>query len=124
MRASFMLSSVERWREHAPEPPWLPDIAAFEIAYAAVQGEREMRAEGANSGAIRRHASVALLRSAHDITPMLEALAVASRWLPGAARRDTYLALAMPGGGAVPAVYTLSRELCQRRFEFQLRPTV
>jgi hypothetical protein len=104
---------IARWREQAPEPPYLPDIAAFEIAHAAVQAEHETRAkDGAKSGAIRRPPAVQLLRSAYDITPMLEgSFPSGSTSLPTAVRRDTYLALAMPEGTERPVVHALSREL-------------
>jgi hypothetical protein len=100
-----------RWRENAPEPLCLPDIAAFEIAYAEVQREHRARAEGAaRRGAIRRQSTVALLRCAYGIAPLLEGPFPTSCDLPPM-RRDTYLALAMPESAAAPVVYALSREL-------------
>lgn len=104
---------IARWREQPPEPPYLPDIAAFEIAHAAVQGDHAARAkDGAKFGAIRRHPAVGLLRCAYDITPMLEGTFTSgSASPPTAARRETYLALAMLEGTESPVVHALSREL-------------
>jgi hypothetical protein len=102
-----------RWREHAPEPPCLPDIAAFEIAYAGVEREHQARADrAAGPGTIRRQRTVALLRCAYDIAPLLKGPFPTRRGSPGLkTRRDTYLALAMPESAAAPVVYALSREL-------------
>src|SRR5579862_7401698 len=67
---------LAHWRRVAPQRPYLPDLAAFEIAYAAVQGmpsETPQSAPDAFSGAVRRHPTVVLLRSEYDIRPILEA---------------------------------------------------
>jgi hypothetical protein len=55
---------------------------------------------------------VNLLRCAYDITPMLEGTFTSeSASPPTAARRETYLAFAMPEGTESPVVHALSREL-------------
>jgi hypothetical protein len=104
---AFLLA---RWREEAPEPPYLPDLAAFEIAHAAVQ---TMSNEGAQSvptappGAVRRHPAVVLLRSVYDIRPILEQESTEA----ALERRQTCLAFAMPGDSTRPVVQALMPEL-------------
>jgi uncharacterized protein (UPF0276 family) len=104
---AFLLA---RWREEAPEPPYLPDVAAFEIAYAAVQtmpNEGSQSAPAAPPGAVRRHPAVVLLRSVYDIRPILEEESTEA----APERRQTCLAFAMPGDSARPVVQTLLPEL-------------
>jgi hypothetical protein len=103
---AFLLA---HWRERAPEPPCLPDIAAFEIAHATVQARQALPAEAAPvaPGGIRRHRAVALLRCAYDILPIFEGRAEEPPLEP----RETLLAIAMPEGGKAPTVYALPREL-------------
>jgi hypothetical protein len=105
---AFLLA---RWRERGPQPPCLPDIAAFEIAHAAIQGKEDMPAQAARvapPGSIRCHRAVALLRCAYDIMPLLERRggdATASH------PQETLIAIAMPERATVPSVYALPREL-------------
>ena len=101
-----------RWRHEPPEPPYLPDVASYELAYAAVRaGEtgmsRETAAVEARPGAIRRHPSVVLLRCAYDIRPILEGRAHDA----GADRRETLLAVAMLSGTDNPLVSDLTSDL-------------
>jgi hypothetical protein len=98
-----------RWRREEPDPPWLPDVAAYELAYATVRsGENEAACEGdgAASGAVRRHPAAVLLRCAYDIVPILEDAAA-----PVPIRRATLLAVAMLPGTDMPAVSALSSDL-------------
>jgi hypothetical protein len=104
---------VARWRREAPEPPYLPDIAAYELTYAAVRAG-ESRADAASEhaleappGAIRRHSGVVLLRCAYDLRPILEGRAGEA----GPAPRETRLAVAMLPGTDDPLVSELSSEL-------------
>jgi hypothetical protein len=105
-----------RWRNEAPEPPYLPDVASYEMTYATVRaGEfRETVAFestlAASPGAIRRHPSVVLLRCGYDIRPILEGRTENA----SATRRDTLLAVAMLPGTDEPLVSELSCDL----FEF------
>jgi hypothetical protein len=101
---AFLLA---RWRERAPEPPCLPDIAAFEIAHAAVQRKQDAQAQVAPPDNIRRHRAVALLRCAYDIMPMLGGRASEAPAQP----QQTLIAIAMPEGATAPTVYALPREL-------------
>jgi hypothetical protein len=67
------------WRRERPTPPYLPDVAACELAiasarilaedYAADQGNSWRRAQRT---CIRRSLGVLLLRVAHDIRPLFE----------------------------------------------------
>lgn len=101
-----------RWRHEPPDPSWLPDVAAYEIAYATVRaGESEDTAalEGAHEhppGSIRRPPGAILLRCGHDIGPIL---AGAGDLAP--TRRETLLAITMLPGTDEPLVAELSGEL-------------
>jgi hypothetical protein len=102
-----------RWRREAPEPPYLPDIASYELAYAAVRaGESQTAAawgcmSEASLGAVRRQPDAVLLRCAYDIRPILEGRAGEVRPI----RRETRLAVAMLPGTDEPLVSELSPEL-------------
>jgi hypothetical protein len=101
-----------RWLSEKPDPPHLPDVAAYELAYATVRagqrpGMEAMESASDVSGAIRRHPSVVLLRCAYDMRPILEGRAGAA----APARRDTWLAVALPPGSDEPLVSELSGEL-------------
>jgi hypothetical protein len=105
-----------RWMGEAPEPPYLPDIAAYEIAYATVRAGANVDAapSGPSSeaapGAIRRQLGAVLLRCAYDIRPILEGRAGDSAPAP----RETLLAVAMLPGTDEPLASELSSDL----FEF------
>ncbi len=103
-----------RWRREPPEPPYLPEVASYELAYATVRAgetgmgrDREAAAVQAQAGAIRRHPSVVLLRCAYDIRPILEGRAHDA----GAERRETLLAVAMLPGTDNPLVSDLNCDL-------------
>jgi hypothetical protein len=102
-----------RWLHDLPEPPYLPDIAAYELAYATVRaGERlvpsrSKDASGTRPGAIRRHPSAVLLRCAYDLRPILEG----SAGNDAPARRPTCLAVTMLPGTDMPQVSELSAAL-------------
>jgi len=99
-----------RWRHKPPLPAHLPDIAAYEIAYATVRaGERHgpARLAEASAGTVRCHPSAVLLYCAHDIRPLLEGRA--GNDTP--ARRETRLAVTMLPGTDEPRVSELSRDL-------------
>jgi hypothetical protein len=98
-----------RWRHEAPEPPYLPDIASYELAYATVRAGRGDDAEPSDApvGAVRRRPDAVLLRCAYDIRPILEGRGAEV----GPAQRDTRLAVAMPPGTDEPLVSELSADL-------------
>ena len=95
------------WVRETPDPPYLRDVAACEIAFAAVDGDGGERgsppagiAHGAGRGAVRRSPAIVLLRCAHDVRPIFESdLGEAAP-----AQRDTPLVIAMPPGGQRPQV--------------------
>jgi len=70
-----------RWRREPPMPPYLPDVAACELACATCRLAAERRelkslegaaeAQAVRSG-IRRQPGIALLRSRYDIRPIFE----------------------------------------------------
>jgi hypothetical protein len=98
------------WREEPRLPAYLPDLAAFEITYAAVQGKPEVQPVAAPQiGAIRRHPALALLRTEHDITAVLEASL--AEFPAVAERRETYFILMMPEGENAPVTQKIPHEL-------------
>jgi len=98
-----------RWRHEPPVPAHLPDIAAYEIAYATVRaGERHgPGVTEAPAGTVRCHPTTVLLCCAHDIRPLLEGRA--GNDTP--ARRETRLAVTILPGTDEPQVSELSRDL-------------
>jgi hypothetical protein len=101
---------LERWLVEAPEPPYLPDVAACELAYASVPGVEKQAfqaEEHATFGGIRRHPSAILVRCSHDVRSILEGRAGEA----AVAQRDTPLAMSMLPGAEHPIVSKLSPEL-------------
>jgi len=101
---------VTRWRRSPPAPPFLPDVAACELACGSVVTAHDAQAApagppdpGARAGSIRRHPGIVLLRCAYDVRPIFEG--------PGEdiepALRDTPLAVAVPVGEAGPRIAEL-----------------
>ncbi len=71
---------VSCWTSQAPDPPYLGDVAAFEMAWAKVDADPEHHssdhattADRAPGGGVRRCPHVILLRCAYDIRPIFEA---------------------------------------------------
>jgi len=99
---------VSCWKYEAPDPPYIGDVAALEIACAKVDADPEHdssdRATGADQarrGHIRRCPNVILLPCTYDVQPIFE---------PGSekaapAKRDTPLVVAMPPGAEGPQVF-------------------
>jgi hypothetical protein len=99
-----------RWLTATPEPPYLPDIAACELAYASVRGNETQVFEekpDATPGGLRRHPSVVLVRCRYDVRSILEGRVGDA----AVAERDTRLAVSMPPGAEHPIVSALSPEL-------------
>src|SRR5258708_6865509 len=96
-----------RWRRDAPDPPFLPDVAAFEFAYAKAglmleePGIPDSASRPAPRHGLRRCPGVVLLRCAHDVREMFEESPHAA--IPP--KRDTPLAVVMPADGAHPAAF-------------------
>jgi hypothetical protein len=104
---------ARRWRDQAPEPAHLPDVAACELAYASLYGRDQPAFAGtvaAAPGRIRRHPAVLLVRCRHDVRSVLEG---GDGEAPVAAR-NTPLAMAMAPGAEHPTISELSPDL----FEF------
>jgi hypothetical protein len=102
---------AQRWLREAPEPPYLPDVAACELAYASIHGseKRAFEAEklAARDGSIRRHPRVILVRCRHDVRSILEGRAGEAP----IAERDTPLAASMPTDAEHPIMSELSPDL-------------
>jgi hypothetical protein len=99
-----------RWQVEAAEPPYLPDVAACELAYASVHSGEKRVFEGkkdAAPGGIRRHRSTILVRCSHDVRSILEGRAGEA----AVEERDTPLAVSMQTGADHPIVSELSPEL-------------
>src|SRR5258708_27220333 len=71
---------VSCWTSQAPDPPYLGDVAAFEMAWAKVDADPEHHssdhattADRAPGGGVRCCPHVILLRCAYDIRPIFEA---------------------------------------------------
>src|SRR5262245_59134969 len=90
---------TERWRREAPEPPYLCDVAACELAYAAADADLGEPAQRANAGpehAIRRSSSAILVRCAYDVRSVFEM--GMDKAVP--TKRETLLVVALPAGAA------------------------
>jgi len=110
---------VSRWRHEAPDPPYVGDVAALEIACAKADADPEHHssdratgADPAHRGDVRRCPNVILLRCAYDVRSLFEALLptrprARGRVGEGAApvKRDTLLVVAMPPGANGPQVF-------------------
>lgn len=67
----------EIWQRNVPDPPWVPDIARYEIEYAAartggIQFEESTLTTQPHQRCIRRHRQTRLSRYKYDIRPLLE----------------------------------------------------
>jgi hypothetical protein len=89
---------LARWRTQPPPLPYLPDVAAYELACAAFRRDERrapmVPADDAPPGSIRRHPDVLLLRCAFDIQPIF----AAAGEKPVPVARETSLAIAMSPG--------------------------
>lgn len=98
------------WRFRPPGLPYLPDLAACELAFAEVRnwvadasaGETPKQG-GARPRSIRRHPGIALQRCEHDVRPLFEADDIHSTPV----KRETMLAFATPRGAADAQVFEL-----------------
>ncbi len=65
-----------RWERNPPQPPWLRDVAACELALAQVRSGHDGRlarmGERAERNALRRGAGVVLLACAYNVQPIFE----------------------------------------------------
>jgi hypothetical protein len=101
---------LARWQREPPPQPYLPDVAACELACAQVRvaADAGAQADPAPSDvprpAIRRHPGITLLRTAHDIRAVFEG---ESGVVP--ARRETLLAIALQD--AEPQIFELTAEI-------------
>jgi hypothetical protein len=98
------------WQRERPEPPYLRDVAACELACAQVRIDVEERGLAPTSGKnnarrhrIRRCPGVVLLRCGHDIRPIFED--GTEECTPD--ERDTPIVVAMPPGAKQPRVFEL-----------------
>jgi hypothetical protein len=99
-----------RWQRERPKPPYLRDVAACELACAAVRIDVEERGPAAASSKdsarrhrIRRCPGVVLLRCGYDIRPIFEE--DTKECTPD--ERDTPIVVAMPPGAKQPRVFEL-----------------
>jgi hypothetical protein len=97
-----------RWLHAEPEPGYLPDVAACELAFAEVDADVEDKSarldhdqHDAPRGAIRRNTAVVLVRCGYDVRSIFEA--GAGQAVPS--KRDTPLVVALPPGADHPQVF-------------------
>lgn len=104
---------LARWLDESPDPPYLPDLASFELAFATLRGGDTGKGDALQTasitprGAIRRSRRAAFLRCTYDVRPLLEGRPDEAPLEPC----DTRLAIAMLPGCADPVVCALSAEL-------------
>ena len=119
---------VSCWSREAPDPPYIRDVAAFEIACAKVDADPERNLSDRTPGAavvrgrsIRRCPNVILLRCAYDVRPIFEPPHPTLPRMRGRVgegvvpvKRDTTLFVAMPPGAdgaqvfeVIPAIFDL-----------------
>lgn len=100
-----------RWRVQRPTPPYLPDVAACELACAQARiesdGEPEIDASPAGPAAprFRRKPGVVLVRASFDIRMLFEG----ARDDAAVIKRDTPLAIASRDGA--PQIFELAPEV-------------
>jgi hypothetical protein len=108
----FQAFLVPWWRRRRGRPAYVPDVAACEVACAAVRAQADQITPGGDApgrGQIRRHSGVVLLRCKYDVRPLFETRR--DRAIP--ARRDTALAVTAGRDGEprilqlAPAVFAL-----------------
>jgi hypothetical protein len=99
-----------RWHGMTPDPPYLCDLAACELACERVRADAEIigRATAGRAGeapvrSIRRRRGIVLIRCKHDIRAVFERGNEAS-----VKARDTPLAIAMPPGADQPQIFELT----------------
>ena len=106
------------WDRFPPEPPWLPDLARYELAMAeALDSTGKTNAappDGTPYPAVRRRSGVELLTCAYDLRSLVDASVGAS----APPRRTTRLAVVAEDGGRdlrtfelAPAPYDLLHRL-------------
>jgi hypothetical protein len=110
---------IARWSREPPQPAYLRDVAACELACAEVaasdfESQQVKRPRHGSRKSIRRAPHVVLLRCAHAVRPIFEQ--GLGRAIPEA--HDTSLAIAMPPAAdrpqifeMLPAVFELMRAL-------------
>lgn len=95
-----------RWRQEPPDPPYLPDVAACELACATARVFEDRTSKSVEdtqlSGYIRRRQSVQLLRTAYNIRTMFETAAI-----DAPVERTTRLAIAATSAGNQPRIIEL-----------------
>ena len=97
-----------RWRDYPPAPPYLPDVADYELAYAKVRSlALDLPAHDGPTDAeayqVRRHPNAALVQLAHDVRSLFDEAADA----PEVAEREVQLAITFADGAEHPRVFEL-----------------
>ena len=105
---------VSCWKHEAPDPPYIGDVAALEIACAKIDSDPEHHssdratgADPAHSGDIRRGPSVILLRCTYDVRCIFET--GSEKAVP--VKRDAPLVVALPPGADGPQVFEVAPAL-------------
>ena len=99
---------VSCWKHEAPNPPYIGDVAALEIACAKVDADPGRPSpDRAHSGDIRRCPSIILLRCTYDVRPIFEL--GSEKAVP--VKRDAPLVVALPPGADGPQVFEVAPAL-------------
>jgi hypothetical protein len=98
-----------RWQREQPDPPWIPEVAACELACAEARVHADAPSLAparttASPGGVRRAAGVVLLRCAYDVRPIFESASAHD----APVERDTSLGVAVPPDGDEPQILELS----------------
>jgi len=97
---------ASRWRREAPDPPYICDVAACEMACAEVDADPQgwksdhITSAERRSG-IRRSQNILLLRCAYDVRPIFET----GPRIAAPVERDTPLVVASPPDADGPQVF-------------------
>ena len=98
-----------RWRHEPAQPAFLPDVAACELALAAVRATAEDRSpettppKDGTSARVRRRSAVVLLRCTYDVRPAFEDDGAS---IP--VERETRLAIVAPPVADQPRIFELA----------------
>jgi hypothetical protein len=111
----------DRWAAHPPEPPHIPDLAAYEIAYATVlafdraghiASRSSTRTEANSEGGrlMRRHPAARIVRCDFDIRDIILRLKTNSV-LP--ARHPVAMVITLAPEGGAPAVFHMPTDVVE-----------
>jgi hypothetical protein len=100
-----------RWRREKPAPPYLPDVAACEFAFASARLGREAprcdAASAQSTSQVRRSPAASLVRCAYDIRPLFEQANSVDLLIAG---ETCLVVVAQPAAGS-PKIFEVAAEI-------------